>query len=254
MSIDENNPLRDLNRLDKTLYKKLNIDLNKKEVISFVGGGGKTTTMFDLAEELKALNKKVLVTTTTHIFAPDKDKFDNIFLKDIKENKINSSTITILGEKIINNKLKGLDILSLEKIIGKDLFDYYLIEADGAKGMPIKAPDYYEPVITDSTTKTIGLIGLDALDKTISEISHRKDLLLSLLEKESFDRVEIKDIIKLVLHKYGLFKYSNGETILLLNKAIDKKRIEKAKLIRESLAKQGFKFVIIADVLSKNFY
>ena len=45
------------------------LDLVKKDIISFVGAGGKTTMMFKLAEELR-LNNKVLVTTTTKIYVP----------------------------------------------------------------------------------------------------------------------------------------------------------------------------------------
>ena len=43
------------------------IGLEEKDVISFVGAGGKTTMMFKLAEEL-GRNSKVLVTTTTKIY------------------------------------------------------------------------------------------------------------------------------------------------------------------------------------------
>lgn len=241
-------------KIDYSLYKKLNIDSNKKGILSFVGGGGKTTTIFSLAEELKVLGKKVLISTTTHIFKPDREDFDNIFLKDLEEKEIRSSTITILGEKIVDGKIKGLDPSSLEAIIKKDLFDFILIEADGARGMPIKAPASYEPVILDSTLKTIGVIGLDALNMPIDKVSHRKEILSSLLKKDLSDPIEIEDIVKLVLAKDGLFKASKGEKILLLNKAIDKNKIRKAKLIRKALLEKVFSSVVIADILTKNFY
>lgn len=241
-------------KIDYSLYKKLNIDSNKKGILSFVGGGGKTTTIFSLAEELKVLGKKVLISTTTHIFKPDREDFDNIFLKDLEEKEIRSSTITILGEKIVDGKIKGLDPSSLEAIIKKDLFDFILIEADGARGMPIKAPASYEPVILDSTLKTIGVIGLDALNMPIDKVSHRKEILSSLLKKDLSDSIEIEDIVKLVLAKDGLFKASKGEKILLLNKAIDKNKIRKAKLIRKALLEKVFSSVVIADILTKNFY
>jgi len=40
-----------------TLYDALNIDLNISELISFVGARGKTSTMFRLAQELKAFGE-----------------------------------------------------------------------------------------------------------------------------------------------------------------------------------------------------
>jgi signal recognition particle GTPase len=53
------------------LYAALDIDLNKDELLCFVGAGGKTTAMFSLAKELRKHAKKVLVTTTTALFYPD---------------------------------------------------------------------------------------------------------------------------------------------------------------------------------------
>ena len=39
-------------------------------MIAFVGGGGKTTLIYELARELESVGKRVLVTTTTHMLRP----------------------------------------------------------------------------------------------------------------------------------------------------------------------------------------
>ena len=43
-------------------------------IISIVGGGGKTTTMFRLARELARQGKRVVTTTTTRLFASQRAK------------------------------------------------------------------------------------------------------------------------------------------------------------------------------------
>lgn len=240
--------------MKKNLYQNLNIDLNKKEVISFVGGGGKTTTMFTLANELRSLGKSVLITTTTKIFLPEEKYYDNFFLNNIDSTKIKQGTISLYGEVIENNKIIGVNLLNLEKLIESDLFDFYLIEADGAKHKPIKASNDYEPIITISTTKTIGIIGLDALHKNILQTSHRGEILLEILGKSSTDHIEINDLVILTIDKKGLFKNSSGEKILILNKANSKVLIEEAKIVRGKLKAQHYDHVIIADILSKSFY
>ena len=68
----------------KYLYESLGININEKNIISFVGGGGKTTSIYTLANELSSLGKKVLVTTTTHMHMP-KDYIN--FKGDINEIK-----------------------------------------------------------------------------------------------------------------------------------------------------------------------
>lgn len=47
--------------------------------ISLIGGGGKTTTMFRLAEEL-SLENRVITTTTTKIFKPPTNKIDDLII------------------------------------------------------------------------------------------------------------------------------------------------------------------------------
>ena len=49
----------------------IDLDVQKRPaVISVVGAGGKTSLLFWLAEVLRASGRRVLITTTTHMFMP----------------------------------------------------------------------------------------------------------------------------------------------------------------------------------------
>ena len=52
------------------------LGINKKDVISIVGAGGKTTMLFSLSKELKG---KVCLSTTTKIFMPIKSDYDYFY-------------------------------------------------------------------------------------------------------------------------------------------------------------------------------
>lgn len=241
--------------MENTLFKELNLDLNKKEILCFVGAGGKTTTLYKLSKEISTTSKKTLISTTTKIFKPNKNDYNNLFLGNINNRQdIASSSISIFGEEIQDGKLIGPSKNKLDALIGIGKFDFYLVEADGANRKPIKAPAHHEPVILESTTKTVGLVGLDALGERISDISHRPEILGALLGKNLSETISTGDITKLALDKSGLFKEAKGEKILLLNKANTRVRIDSAKMIRRSLYKRGFKKVVIADILTNSFY
>lgn len=236
------------------IYREL--ELKDFEVISFVGGGGKTTTIFQLAEELKSLNKKVMITTTTAMFNPEEDTYDYYFRKEIDSSfQPKDSSITVFGHKIENGKLLGGPMENLEDIINRQLFNYILIESDGSKGKPIKALAGHEPVIAKLTTKTIGIIGLDSLHEKIIDIAHRPEIFIKLVDKDIEDLVEEESIVKLVLHEEGLFKKSIGDKLLLLNKADNKKLISNGQGIKSSLLGKDFDGkTIVGDVISKKFY
>ena len=44
------------------------LNLKERAFISFVGAGGKSTLFNRLAEELALKNKRIILTTTTHMF------------------------------------------------------------------------------------------------------------------------------------------------------------------------------------------
>lgn len=239
-----------------TIYEIIGINLREKEMLSFVGGGGKTTTIFQLAKELLKLNKKVLISTTTKIFTPSKDEYNYFFLKDIDEgfSPING-TITVLGEEIREDKLIGISKDKSDKIFKSDIFDYILMESDGSKRKPIKAPGLDEPVVPKTTTKTIGVIGLDCLGEKIDDLTvHRPELLLEISGESPLDTIDEETIIRLILHNNGIFKNACGDKILLLNKADDEERISRAIKIREKLDNTIYSNIIIGDIIKRKFY
>lgn len=234
-------------------------NLRDKDIISLVGGGGKTTTMYKLSEELKNEGYRVLMTTTTAILNPEFDKFkpDYFFVGGIDESFIaEKGSITVYGDYAIGKKLKGGNIDNLNKLIDRNLFDYVIIEADGANRLPIKAPKEGEPVIGPLNTKTIGLIGLDSLGKRIKDIVHRPEYFEKIV---GLDRMEeslaVEDVVKLIVADKGLFKESIGEQIVVLNKADTEDRIEKGQSIVNKIRELNFSGdILLGDIMTKSFY
>src|SRR5438093_696249 len=59
---------------------KAALGLESGQMLALIGAGGKTTTLFRLAKELRDDGGKILVTTTTKIFKPTKPHVDRLFL------------------------------------------------------------------------------------------------------------------------------------------------------------------------------
>jgi probable selenium-dependent hydroxylase accessory protein YqeC len=222
-----------------TLYEAFDIDLNVPEMISVVGAGGKTSTIFRLAREFKSARKKVLVTTTTNIAFSETSQADRLVIDSSKNIsslfRVEPGTIVCLGSSMVGDqeKLKGVEREFVDEIYQKHLFDYVIVEADGSKRRPIKAPAHYEPVIPKETTRVIGVIGLDALGRPISDqYVHRPSLLCSITGKKMGDIIDRECLIHLILSQDGLFKDvpQDCKKYVVFNKADRPDRQEEAKI------------------------
>lgn len=237
-------------------YKMIGLDLNKKHVISFVGAGGKSTSMDTLAKELKMEGKKVLVTTTTVLFQPQHRDNDKFILGKLPQGytPLNGS-ITLLGKSMDNSKIRGISTEHVKEIHRGEIFDIILVEADGARMKPLKAPANHEPVVPNFSTITIGVIGLDSIGMPLDDNHvHRPEILSSILNVELPHIVNENDIINLVVHKEGIFKRANGKRIILFNKACNDERIRLGSKIQVELLGKGYKDVYIVDIETNEMY
>lgn len=237
------------------IYKEFQLDLDKKEIISFVGGGGKTTSMFALGKELRKLGKKVLITTTTKIADP-REGYDYYFLGNIPQGfKPDKGSISLVGEDVRGRKFIGLSLDKLDEIVGRAIFDLILIEADGANRLPIKAMAAHEPVVYEDSTRTIAIVGADSLNRAIKDIVHRPELFVKIVDKDMGELVTEGDIAQLVLHPQGIFKTAQGKRIFFLNKVNNEEALRQGRLVRQILKEQAFPGqILLGDIRQGLFY
>ncbi len=204
----------------------------EKLIVSLVGGGGKTTIMYELASYFARKGKRVIATTTTHIFIPQ----EKIWAKDMKEVRAlwKASGFAVVGRPSGQAKLKVL--AEGEWNLFMQEADMVFIEADGAKGYPCKLPNDTEPVIPQESNLVIGVIGMDALGRTYEEVCFRSEYVEDRLGKKQKDIVEIDDVLNMVYSKNILKKDVNDrQFILVLNKCDDESRVNTARWAKRKI-------------------
>ena len=182
------------------------LDIEKNKIISVVGGGGKTSLIFALADEFVKSGKKVIVTTTTKMYEREDTCFfcqKEKIIKSLNENKF-----AFVGKRAENGKITA-DFDDIDDIL--DLCDILLIESDGSHHMPFKVPNENEPVIYPKTDVVIGVCGLSSLGKEVRDVCHRKEEAVKVLGKNESDIIDEKDISFILSSPLGQRKNVNCE-------------------------------------------
>ncbi len=204
-------------------------DLHPGDVISIVGGGGKTSLMFALARALSTAGNRVISTTTTRILPPTREQSPCVIVENI-ETAIMSRVktelerhrhITLGGRFSDENKLKGISPETIDLLSKRKWADYIINEADGASGKPIKAPNSTEPVIPSSTTLVIAVAGMDALGSSLNhDNAFRPEIICRLTGLAIGDTITEAVMASLITRPDGIIQYSPPEAMILpfLNK------------------------------------
>ncbi|HCP15262.1 MAG TPA: putative selenium-dependent hydroxylase accessory protein YqeC [Peptococcaceae bacterium] len=208
-----------------SLAKSLGIDLKPRpdglgQTIAIIGGGGKTTLLYMLARELAAHGQRVIVTTTTHIRKPTADQvpmtltFDTATGEPLQTGRQLSEISAALDRYGLVAVLQPTDETDIrgEKKMGPprgllealpQLADFILAEADGSRGLPLKAPASYEPVFPPHTDYVMVLAGLSALNQPLQKVCHRPHLAAQRLGCDLDHRIQPADIARLTIQSYG---------------------------------------------------
>ena len=174
-------------------------------VIAVVGGGGKTSLIYRLADELLDRGKKVIITTTTHMAGESELPFarggDAVEVKEMLDRE---GYVIAAEYEEETGKYASLKEGKLEEL--KELCDVMLIEADGAKHHPVKVPAEWEPVIPACADIVISVIGLDCLGQPIRQSAYRMERTSKFLKKSLEEPITEEDIVKIATSICGLFK------------------------------------------------
>ncbi|MFC1835030.1 selenium cofactor biosynthesis protein YqeC [Thermodesulfobacteriota bacterium] len=211
---------------DNPCFTKLfHIDAGTR-VVALVGGGGKTSLMYRLAWEMRSLGLRVISTTTTRIFPPNADQSpllltvaDDPELRRLPEALRKFGHVTVGHSLLDVGKVEGISSETIR--IGLECADAVLVEADGAAGRPLKAPESWEPVVPEAADLVIPVVGLECIgSEANSETVFRLERFLALTGMREGSRITPWTVGLLLAHKLGGLKAvpARARVIPFLNK------------------------------------
>jgi molybdenum cofactor cytidylyltransferase len=205
------------------------------DVVAIVGGGGKTTAMFRLADELVRQNLRVLTTTSTRIFTaqtaqspvhlafdPDQQTMAEILPQLARLLDQYGQVLLVRPIEPGATKVLGIPPETIDAFAASGHIDVLIVEADGARSRPFKAPTSHEPVIPAWTTLVVPVVGLDVVGQPLNEQTvHRPELISQLTGLQPGQPVTVDKIAQVLCHPQGGLKNvpAHARVIPLLNKA-----------------------------------
>ena len=140
-------------------------------VTALIGGGGKTTLLYTLTEELRKKGT-VILCTSTRIMRPAQYGV----LERAGEAEV-SAALAAHGAVCVGETAEGgkLAAPTLSFDLLARLADYVLVEADGAKRLPLKAHAPHEPVVPANAQRVVLVVGADGFGKPVRAACHRPE-------------------------------------------------------------------------------
>ena len=233
----------------------LGLRTSGRELVSIVGGGGKSALLFALG---RALGERCVLTTTTRMFADQLKRASRSgALADPEIEQLLSEArsragalpdgLLIIGE-LEGPKAKGVPVDWPGQVLASDGFDFVIIEADGSRMRPAKAPAPHEPVIPGETTLLVVVAGIDALSGPISATCHRPERVCDLLGLDPADALRPEQLARLMCHPQGGLKSvpPSARVCLMINKVEStKEQASAAKVAQAALAEERIDRVLV---------
>lgn len=202
----------------------------KKHTICLVGGGGKTTVMYELAAAWAACGRRVLVLTSTHILRP----VDGSFAADVPavQNLWQQRRYAVIGTPELATGKLTLPPQSVYEEL-KLQADVILCEADGSRHHPCKVPAEHEPVLWPDSDIVLAVAGMDALGRPLAQACQRPQLAAELLGCGAEKILDEQMLAALLLSEQGSRKNVGTRTYyIVLNKCDLLKAAQQEEMLR----------------------
>lgn len=178
------------------------LDLGPHEHVAIVGGGGKTTVLHALGDQLDG---SVALTCTTKM-GHDQHRGRPLLLSPSVDEVVAATAISpvMIWKATEGQKAFGVPPEWCDRWFAA--IDHVVIEADGSRQRPFKAPADYEPVVPSSATVMVSVIGADALGRVIADQCHRPLRVAALAGCTPYQRLTPQAAATVLLHERGARK------------------------------------------------
>jgi len=239
------------------------LGLMGKEVIAFIGAGGKTTLMNCLAWEL-ASQGKVVLTTTTRIYCPKWSVEEVVMAANLEDalrlvkTSLDDHRLIALGTGIIEgNKLNGIPIDWISSLKELSPAEWILVEADGAAGKPLKGHRHWEPVLSEAIHVVIAVTGIDVIGKPLrGDWVHRPEVVQDLTGLALGDPVSINaasDVMEYTL-KLAMELAPSARLFPWINKIDNKELLGLGRRLARLIYQHSGKKVVLGKAEHKSEY
>jgi len=234
--------------------------LSKTPRVAFVGAGGKTSALTSLAQDLP---KPLVVSTTTHLGIWQTRFADqHIILSDDTDWKIIednlSSGIILITQKPKGGRLSGLSVSQINKVfeICESHHLPLLLECDGSRQLPLKAPGVNEPPIPEFVEAVVVVAGLSGLGKSLDKYTvYNPEVFSRLGNLQTGAEISSVALGNVIDHKQGGLKNipNHAKRILLLNQADTPSLQIQARKIANKL-QDSFDRIIVAELIRNKIH
>ena len=231
-------------------------DLAPGAIVAAVGGGGKTSLVYALAQAAADRGLSAIVTTTTKFTRPRGITMPAIVeTSDLDPSQGLGEALTP-GAVVVattgageRGRLLGFEPGSVARLaeLGAGLI---AVEADGSAHRPFKAPGAHEPVIPACATDVVVCVGLEVLGHELCDTwVHRSELAGALAESPPGEPVTADLILRVLLHPEGGGKGVPPRARLhaLLNNPASPEHEKLAVHLGQRLVYGGFGRVVVAS-------
>lgn len=235
------------------LFQALNHELPL--CAAFVGAGGKTTAMFTLARQIPG---PVWVTTSAHLGTDQTRLADGHYIlksdEDIQPAEWMKQKVTLLsGAATADDRLSSPASGLLELVRAAALREgvSLLLEADGSRSIPLKAPGEHEPPIPGWVHQVLILAGLSMVGEPLSEQTvYRAARFSELSGLQAGELISITHVRDVLLHPLGGLKNipAKADKTVIFNQADTSEDQDLAGSVACELLEGGYDRVVIGGL------
>jgi molybdenum cofactor cytidylyltransferase len=188
------------------------LGLEDARVITLCGAGGKSSLMMALVREWSAASgERILATTTTKLGADELcgpwTPFAAANVNDILSITARSEGAWLAYSRhdLSRSRLFGFSPEVIDAVAACGDFTRMIVEADGARRLPLKAPGENEPVCPASTDVLVAVAGLGGLGTALGEDTvFRPERWTALTGLPPLARITAESLSRVIVHPEGL--------------------------------------------------